>query len=433
MTRILFKNAMILTLDSQSRFYKSADLIVNDRKIESINKHPSGRFTRTIDASHLLLMPGLVNAHTHTPMTLLRGLKDDCPLDQWLSQTIWPAEDEMTRHDCYLGSLLGIAEALSTGTTSITDMYRHSSEIARAAAESGINANICESITCKDSFSPEDHTGVRECLSVWDTWNGHDNGRIHCDTSIQSLWQTSPGLWEYIACIAKDRHMGIHIHCAETKDEIQYCISHYGASPVSLLERAAVLQNRTILVHGIYMSERDLQLISAHNASVVHDPASNLKCCCGFANLEHFKEYNIPVALATDGVCSNNSGDMFETIRLTGLVQKMLNNNPAAAPAEYLLRAAVQNGLRTQGREKETGMLVPGMDADIIALNLDIPGMIPLYHPESALAYSASGHIVRMTMVRGKILYENGDFFTIDIERLRYEISQISKRLSHFA
>ncbi len=433
MERILFENAAILTLDSESRFYRSADLVVSNGKIESLNQPRSGNFTRIINASGLLLMPGLVNAHTHSPMSLLRGLRDDCPLDEWL-QVIWPAENAMSRQDCYNGALLGIAEAVASGTTSVTDMYRHSAESVRAAAESGIKANICESITCDGEFVPEIHEGVRECISVWNEWNGYDNGRILCDTTIQSLWQTPPSLWEYISGLAQEKEMGIHIHCAETKSEMQHCASHYSASPIELLERFGVFHSRTILVHGIYLSEKDVNLLQNYSDTfIVHDPASNLKCCCGFANLRKYTGHGIPVALATDGVCSNNSGDMFEAIRLTGLLQKMLNDDPAFLPAEDILRMAIQNGLNSQGRTNEAGMIVPGMDADLIAVDLSVPGMMPMYHPEANLAYSASGGMVRMTMVRGNVLYENGEYTTIDIEKLRYETAGIAKRLSRFS
>lgn len=428
MNRILFQNADILTMDDENRFLSSSNLIVKDGQIESVGLPPSGTFTRIIDASHFLLMPGLVNAHTHTPMTLLRGLKDDCTLDEWLNDYIWPAENTLTREDYYVGALLGIAEALATGTTSITDMYRNSTELALAAATTGIKANVCESITAGEDYNRNTHSGIAECIRVWEDFNNYDQGRIRCDTSIQSLWQTPKELWKDIRDLAFEKDMGIHIHCAETKSEMEHCLSKYGSTPVKLLQDAEVLKNHTVLVHGIYLSEEEWKIVQKNHACIVHDPCSNLKCCSGFANLKPYIDHGISVALGTDGVCSNNSGDMFDTIKLTGLVQKMLNNDPCFLPAEQLLKMAIQEGLHSQKRDNEAGALIAGMDADLIAIDKDFPSMQPMLSAPANLAYSASGAMVRMTMVRGKILYENGEFTTIDIERLKNSVKKIISR-----
>lgn len=428
MDRILFRNAVLVTLDPRQPALSDACLAVSDGKIEAVGEAPEGRFDRVIDASGLILMPGLVNAHTHSPMTLFRGLKDDCTLDEWLNGYIWPAEARLSREDYYWGSLLGIAEMLATGTTSVSDMYRASGEWMRAAMETGIKANICESIVADEDFDPRTHSGVLESRETVDKWNGFDHGRIRCDTSIQSCWQTSERLWRYIADFASERRIGIHVHLAETQNEMDHCRRRYGDSPVRLLERAGVFRNRVIAVHGIYLDEEDQRILKEHDACIVHDPASNLKCCCGFAHLKPYWEKDIHLALGTDGVCSNNSADMFDTIKLTSLVQKMLSGDPCFLPAEELLRMAVQEGLFSQGRTGEAGMLRPGLDADIIAVSAETPSMIPCLSPAANLVYSASGAMVRMTMVRGKILYENGEFTTIDMAQLRQKVDEIVKR-----
>lgn len=428
MGRILFRNAVLVTLDPRQPLLSEACLAVSDGKIEAVGEASEGRFDRVIDASGLILMPGLVNAHTHSPMTLFRGLKDDCTLDEWLNGYIWPAEARLSCEDYYWGSLLGIAEMLATGTTSVSDMYRASGEWMRAAMETGIKANICESIVADEDFDPRTHSGVLESRETVDKWNGFDQGRIRCDTSIQSCWQTGERLWRYIADFASERRIGIHIHLAETQNEMDHCRRRYGDSPVRLLERAGVFRNRVIAVHGIYLDEEDQRILKEHDACIVHDPASNLKCCCGFAHLKPYWEKGIHLALGTDGVCSNNSADMFDTMKLTSLVQKMLSGDPCFLPAEELLRLAVQEGLFSQGRTGEAGMLRPGLDADIIAVSAETPSMIPCLSPAANLVYSASGAMVRMTMVRGKILYEDGEFTTIDMAQLRQKVDEIVKR-----
>lgn len=432
MKRTMFTNATIVTLDSSTPLLRNSTLTVCDEKIESIGTQPCGDYDRIIDASSYILMPGLVNAHTHSPMTLLRGLKDDCNLDEWLNKYIWPAESSLSREDYYTGSLLGIAEMLATGTTCMSDMYRCSEELFRAAAESGIKANICESIISEEDFKPSTNKNILESQRTFKKWHGYDHGRILCDTSIQSCWQSPPAMWRYIADFASDNHIGIHIHLAETTSEIEHCRSRYGDSPVKLLEKAGVFRNRVTAVHGIYLDEEEQQILRENRTVLVHDPCSNLKCCCGFANLKPYIQKGIPIALGTDGVCSNNTGDLFDTIKLTSLLQKMLNNDPAFLQASELLQMATQNGLLSQGRADEAGILRPGMDADIIALDAGFPSLQPMLSPVGNLVYSASGAMTRLTMVRGQILYENGEYTTIDMERLHWQISKITSRPGFF-
>lgn len=424
MESILIKNSTIVTLDPQRPLLRNSSVGIRNGKIEAVGCCDA-EYDRVIDGSGYIIMPGLVNAHTHSPMTLLRGLADDVTLDDWLHKYIWPAENALSRDDYYYGALLGIAEMLATGTTSMTDMYRASGELIRAAAGSGIKANICESITCDEGVDPYSHEGVLESIKSHEQYNGYDNGRIRIDTSIQSCWQTTPELWHCIAEHASNKNIGIHIHLAETLNELEHCRSRYGDSPVRLLEKAGVFQNRVIAVHGIWLDEEDQQILKDSGACIVHDPASNLKCCCGFAKLKPYVEKGIPLALATDGVCSNNSADLFDTMKSTALIQKMLADDPCLLPAEDILKMAVQGGLYSQGREKEAGMIKEGLDADIIALDATFPSMLPGISPISDIVYSASGAMVKLTMVRGKILYENGVFTTIDMEYLKEKIARI--------
>ena len=430
MERICIEHATLIPLDPlQPSILRDTSIVICGEKIESVGT-PAAHCGKVLDGRGWLVMPGLVNAHTHTPMALLRGLKDDCTLSRWLEQYIWPAESALTREDFYWGSMLGIAEMLATGTTCVSDMYRASGELIRAAIESGIKANICESITAEEPFVPAQHAGVQESLHTIAQWNGYDHGRIRCDTSIQSCWQTPPALWRYIGDMAAERGIGIHIHLAETEAELETCRTRYGDTPVRLLEKAGVFRNRVAAVHSIWLDETDQQILKDHGAVIVHDPASNYKCCCGFANLRPYLEKGIPVALGTDGVCSNNSVDLFETMKTTALVQKMLNSDPCLLPARQVLEMATQGGLASQGRGGEAGMLRPGMDADLIALDRTVPALHPGLSPESDLVYAASGAMVRLTMVRGRILYENGRFPTIDIHRVYDEVGKIVRRIT---
>ena len=428
MESILINNTTIITLDPSQPTLRNSCVGIRNGKIASVG-YREGEYDRVIDGSGYIIMPGLVNAHTHSPMTLLRGLKDDVTLDEWLEDYIWPAENALGPEEYYYGALLGIAEMIATGTTSMTDMYRSSGSIIRAAIDTGIKANLCESITADESFDPATHKGFLESVSTYKQFNGYDNGRIRIDTSIQSCWQTTPALWKSVSDFAAETGIGIHIHLAETQDELEHCRKTYGDTPVRLLEKAGVFKNRVIAVHGIWLDEEEQRILKDNGVCIVHDPASNLKCCCGFAKLKPYVEKGIPLALATDGVCSNNSADLFDTKKSTALIQKMLADDPCLLPAEDVLKMAVHGGLLSQGRENEAGMIKEGLDADLIAVDATFPSMLPGFSPISDMVYSASGALVRLTMVRGKILYENGVFTTIDMDALK---AQIAKIVSNF-
>jgi len=424
-----FYHATIITLDEKCPVLFDAYLIIEQGTISYVGTdYPQSlpASCHSTDASDLLLCPGLVNAHTHTPMTVLRGFKDDVPMEKWL-EYVWAAESALTDQNYYYSSLLGIAEMLAYGTTSISDMYRSSHTILQAAIDSGIKANICESITNTSDQTPKDLLSVQKSLDLIHTYNGFDNGRIKCDTSIQSIFQTTPELWEFIADMALKENISIHMHLCETQSEVEYTLKNYGDTPILCLEKHGVFNSHVVAAHGIYVTPDEIDILAQNKSSVVHDPCSNLKCCCGFANLKPFMQKGINIALGTDGVCSNNSGDLFETMKFTALNQKMLNNDTCFADAYQVLTMAVKGGLKSQKRNKnkEAGMIACGQDADIIAVDLTHPGMIPITSPMSNLVYAAHGNHVVFTMVRGNMLYYKGEFPTIDLEKVRYEANRL--------
>ena len=386
--KTLLKCECIVTLDENRSVLRDSDILIEDGIIKEIGKNLNAEGCSIIDLSSQTVMPGLVNAHTHSPMVIFRSLADDCPLDQWLNRHIWPAEKEINNDDVRISALYSILEMLRYGITSFSDMYRHSTVIAEAVSTTGIKATIVDSITCNSDEKPEDLCSVKECIDLISNWNNYGDGLLKTDISIQSPWQTTPALWEYIAGIAEEYGIGIHMHLAETEKEVENFINEY-------------------------------------------DPASNMKMCSGLANLKRLAERGINIAIGTDGVCSSNSYDIFETLKLTSLVQKSITDDPSFLPAMELLRMATANGLKAQGR-KEKGMIIPGQDADIIAISNDT-GMVPDFNPAANLIYSCNASHVTMTMVRGKILYRNGEYMTIDKEKVREEFIRRARRFSAFA
>lgn len=427
----LFKNATIITMNKKKEILKQANLLTIDGKIAYMGSSipETNSSTQIIDCSRFLLLPGLINTHTHVPMILLRGLADDCSLQDWLNRAIWPAESTLTRSDVHWGTLLGISEMLAYGTTSFSDMYHFSATIASAVAEAGIKATLCNGIVCREtSYSPSSHLATQEGIELIKNWNGYQNGLIRCDTSIQSEFQTIPAVWETIAQLAQDYSVGIHMHLSETLDEQNACIQKYKKTPTQLFQAAGVFESRVVAAHCNYISEEDMDIFSSSHATIVHDPCSNLKMCSGFVNLKPMFEKKINIALGTDGVCSNNSSDLFETMKFTALNQKMCSQDPTFFSAADTLTAATLGGAIAQGREHECGTLEIGKDADLIAVDTAFPGHTSAINSVTDLVYSTNGSHVALTMVRGNILYQNGEFKTLDIEKIKYETNQIISR-----
>jgi len=419
---ILFKNAAII-IDG-GNFIKNGCLAVAGGKIAGVGeKLPEIEAERVVDASDKLLMPGLINAHMHVPMTLLRGYADDYDLQTWLNDYIFPAEARLDARCVRAGALMGIAEMLASGTTSFSDMYYFCNDIAECVEESGIKANLSRGQTFfGGNFDFDMDEASREMRDCVGRWNGFDSGRIRFEASIHAEYTSAPPLWKALAAYAKEAGIGINLHLSETRREHEDCIRKYGMTPAALFERAGVFGSRVTAAHCVWVSDEDVKILASHGASVAHNPVSNLKLGSGVANIAGFAKEGVNVALGTDGVSSNNSADMFETLKLAAILHKGINLDPGLMTAGMALGMATVGGAKAQGREEECGRLIPGMDADIIMLDLDRPGLMPCHNPVSAAVYSAKGSDVCMTMVRGKILCENGEQKTIDLEKVKYEL-----------
>lgn len=418
----LFKNATILTVDGADCI-KNGYLSVSDGKITALGEAlPDIDAVRIIDASDKLLMPGLVNAHMHVPMTLLRGYADDYDLKTWLNDFIFPVESKLDARCVRAGALIGIAEMISSGTTSFSDMYYFCDDIAEAVAVSGIKANISRGQTFfGEKFDFDSDIASREMREYSRRWNKYDNGRIKFEAAIHAEYTSVPELWEALAAYSKENGIGIQLHLSETRSEHEECVRKFGITPASLFERSGVFDSRVTAAHCVWVDDSDIKILAAHGASVVHNPVSNLKLGSGIAPVLRFVERGVNVALGTDGVSSNNSADMFETLKLAAILHKGVNLDPGIITADMALGMATIGGATAQGRGDECGQLKAGMDADIIMLDLNRPGLIPCHNPVSTVVYSARGSDVCMTMVRGRILYENGEYMTIDTEKVRHE------------
>ncbi len=419
---ILFENAKIITVSEELPYLEDAFLGTENGKIKYIGKdRPEEPAKRVINAKGKVLIPGLINAHTHVPMTLFRGLSDDCELDVWLREHIWPAEDKLTDDSVLAGTSLAIAEMLASGTTSFSDSYFFVDAIASVAKSSGIKANLSRSIIGNgEDF--ENMPSVKEARALFENIHMFDGGRLRADASIHAEYTTEPKCRIKVAEMAKEKGQILQIHTSESESEHENCIKKYGNTPTALFESEGLFEGtRPLLAHCCYITDEDMEILKRNNGSVAHCPVSNLKLASGVAPVPQMLAKGLNVALATDGVASNNNTDMFEEIKLFAILHKGINKNPTAISAPDAIRAATLGGAIAQGRD-DCGMLKEGYSADIVMIDFDAPHLIPCHNAISNTVYSAKGSDVCLTMVNGKILYENGEFTTIDIERAKHDI-----------
>ena len=414
---ILFENARVITMDDTVPYLDDAYVAVSGKEISYVGKmRPEGEYSRVINASGKVMMPGFVNTHTHIPMTLFRGLSDDCELSDWLFNHIFPAEDKLTGEKVLAGTNLALAEMIASGTTSFSDSYFFTDEIAEATVNSGICANLSRSIVGNgEDF--ENMPSVSEMERLLDYVKENGEGRVTADISIHAEYTTEPLCRLKTAEYAKKNGLILQIHTSETESEHNNCIGKYGKTPVELFASEGLLEGtRPLLAHCCYITENDMEILKSFGGSVAHCPMSNLKLASGVAPAAEMMRRGVNVALGTDGVASNNNTDMFEEVKLFAVLHKGIEKKATVTDAYTALKVATVNGSFAQGREKY-GKISEGFFANLILVDFDRPHLTPCHNVISNMVYAAKGSDVVMTMVHGKVLYENGEFKTIDVEK----------------
>ena len=394
--------------------------------ITAIDKtRPLSEFDRVIAGKDCLLAPGLVNAHTHAAMTLFRGYGEDLPLDRWLNERIFPAEDRLTERAVYLGTKLSIAEMLKAGITSFSDMYFFCDEAARAVAECGIKANLSRSVV---SFDPDaDYTKdarVLEGVRLFSDWNGAEGGRILVDLSLHAEYTNTAAAVRTVASLAGELGTRVQIHLSETEGEHKACIGRHGKTPTAFFLENRLFEVPVVAAHCVHLTEEDRAILADHGATAVHNPISNLKLGSGIMPLCDTLASGVRVALGTDGAASNNRLDLLREMQTALLLAKSTTGRPDCLTAAEALPLATENGALSQGRS-DTGTLAVGKRADLALFDLSALHALPILDPMASLAYALSAEDVRMTVVDGVILYENGEFKALDVEKLKGEFTQL--------
>ena len=421
----LFSNVTVVTMDEELRVLFSAFVGVTDGKISYLSKEaPAEQPKQIINGEGMVLMPGLINCHTHLPMSPLRGYADDVDLATWLNDYIFPREDRLDGRCVKAATLLSIAECLRFGTTSVSDMYYFCDEVAQAVAESGIKANISRAITYfGDDFDFEKDSRCQELVALKEKWHGYDNSRIRIEAAIHGEYTSNHQVWEQVSDYAKAEGLRMHVHISETKAEHEGAKERHGLTPAQVLDCHRVFDVPAIAAHCVWVEDEDMQLLAKRGVTAVHNPCSNLKLASGCARVQDMVKAGMNVALGTDSNASNNTLDLFEEIRAATYMAKGASLNPEALPAQAALLMATVCGARAQGRQEECGMIKVGLDADLILLDFTQPHLMPCHNVMSHLAYCVNGHDVVMTMVRGKILYSAGKYHTIDLNAVVKEFA----------
>ena len=426
--KILLKDIAAITLgDPPVR--ERVSIAIEDGVITGVTESPpKGQFEKVISGQHQLVMPGLVNAHTHLAMTLLRGYADDLPLMRWLKEEIWPLEAKLTDDDVYWGSLLGIAEMIRSGTTSFADMYFHMDSVARAVAESGIRALLAYGI-----IAPEPGERAERELMITREFiarsHGTAQGRIQIAISPHAPYTCHSSVWERAVELAQEHELLIHTHLAETKDEVENALSSWKKTPIEYLESLGVFEAPVLAAHCVHLTERDIRILAKHDVRVVHNPTSNLKLASGFAPVQRLLDTGITVAIGTDGASANNNLDLLEEIRLAAFAQKGILGEATALPALEALKLGTEHGARALGWEA-LGTIDVGKRADLVILDIDRPHWVPNYDSVSNLVYSAQAADVKTVIIDGRIVMEDRVIQTFDEEKAKAQVRRFQERHS---
>ena len=426
---IKIHNATLIPMDGRMPIENACVLILGDRVQYAgpAADAPLCEAKQSIDGKGGIVMPGFVNAHTHSSMTLLRGQGADLPLQRWLKEAIFPVEDRMQNEDYEAGALLAVAEMIASGTVCCNDMYMGEIFLARAIEKSGMRGVLSRSIACASTDDEEMERALDRQRAFAQEASALDPAHIQVAMAPHAEYTCSVPFIK--RCIEEAHHHGwmFHIHASETQQEHEECVQRHGKTPVELLEELGAFEGRAILAHCVYVTPHDQEILAKHKVSVAHCPYSNLKLGSGIAPVVQMIQQGVNVCIGTDGAASNNLLDLRREAELASLLQKGVGRNAAAMDAETTLRCATVHG--TQALWGVAGGLYAGAPADLILMQSEAPHIVPKTDPMDAVLHARCAQDVRLTMVAGKILYEAGEFFTLDIQEIRHRAESAAQRL----
>ncbi|MBN2853259.1 MAG: amidohydrolase [Clostridia bacterium] len=427
---ILIKNVHVITGNMNNMYTGIMNIAIKKDTIYYIgNEIPPGfKAERIIEGREMIAMPGLVNAHTHSTMVLMRNASDDLPLERWLNESILPKEKKLTKDIIRKGSMLGMAEMIKSGTTTFLDMYLEMETITEAVIETGMRANISYGLQTCDRLFQGTEFAAKYCSDFKRKYDNANNGKIKTSIEVHSVYLCDEELLRANAKLSREINSPVHIHLHETRIEVETSKLKYGRSPIKECLKAGIFDVPAIAAHTIWLDDEDMQILKDHHVTPVHNPSSNLKLASGIARVPDMIKMGIDVAIGTDGAASNNNMDMFEEMHLTSLIHKGVKLDATSVNASQTIHMATINGAKALGFQK-IGMLEVGMKADIILVNTTGLNNTPLNNPVSAIVYSTRGNDVDTVICNGDILMEGRELKTIDEEKVKFEANAAAKQL----
>jgi len=424
-------NATILTMDNDCRILSESSIIIDNDSIIDIGSSSLVRTrynpAKIIDASGKLVMPGLINSHTHAAMTIFRGIADDIPLKEWLYEKIFPLEGQyISSKSVAAGTSLAVAEMILSGTTTFCDMYFFEDEIAHIVSNAGMRAVLSEGIIdfpTPNAKTPEE--GLLYTEMLLNKWAGHP--LITIGVSAHSTYSCSPDLLKKTRQLADKYSALLNIHVAETKWELDTIMNNFGRSPLQFIHRLGLLDNRIIAAHCVHLEEEDIRLIVEKNVGVAHNPQCNMKLASGIAPIWQLYNAGVNTGIGTDGVASNNNLNMFDEMNTMALLHKISNSNATVMDALSVVKIATNGSAKALGLFEQTGSLEVGKKADLIIIDMEKPHLIPVFNYYSHIVFSMNGSEVETVIINGKLVMENRNLLTIDIEKVKYDIKELSK------
>jgi len=421
----------IVTQNARREVMHKGSILVEDGVIRQVG-NVSGSADKEVDGSGKIALPGLINAHTHLSMTLFRGYADDMLLQDWLAKKIWPLEAKLSNEDCYSGALLGAVEMIRSGTTSFVDMYFHMEDVARAVAKSGLRGFLSYGII--DLFDTAKSSRERANVQkFYEYVRDLGNPRVRFVIGPHAPYTCSAEMLQWSKGFAEKNNTMIHIHVAETRREQADSQKQHGMRVVEYLDKIGALSKNMLAAHCVWLTKSEVKLLAKSEVKVAHCPVSNMKLASGgVAPLPEMFDAGIPVALGTDGAASNNSLDMFETMKICALIHKAHRWDPTVLPAQKTLDLATIEGARALGVDQEIGSIESGKRGDVILLDANAPNLRPLHGVEtvvSDLVYSASSGNLDTTIVDGQVLMENRIVTSLDSAEVCAKAQERATRL----
>ena len=420
--RILIKNGYIVSMVSE---IKKGDILIEDDRIKRIGNIDC-EADKVIDATNKIVMPGLINAHTHVGMSLFRGCADEKELMTWLQKDIWPVEDRMTASDVYSASMLSGIEMIKSGTTTFNDQYFFEDETAKMAEGLGLRAILSR---CIIGEGEEALKRVAEAEALYNNWHNKADGRIKICVGLHAPYTCPPDTIRRGIELADRLGSPIHIHYLETKDEVKQMADKYQMTATEYLKKANVFNYHVMLAHGVHIDNESIETLKEISGGIVHNPVSNQKLGSGIADIRKLRANGINVALGTDGQGSTNTLDMFEEIKSAAYLQKVIYQSATALSGEDVIKMATIEGAKVLGIDSEVGSLEENKKADIIIIDTNKPHLCPMHDIYSLLAYSVNGADVETSIIDGKIVMENRQILNADEQEIMRDCRRITESL----